>query len=133
MIQSLKNILCSFVCILTLTVVFIPPLSAVNPTFSISHTDPTLGFPDCVKYMGYSPLGSNRYALRFFNSCGDKVYVFVCIEFSDGTNKIYKSARRVPVAGNYEIFTLPGDEDPKFVHMSYGRAPPLTPAPCKTI
>lgn len=102
-----------------------PTATSVNQSF-----DPQLGFADCVKYMGYRPIGLDRYAMRFFNSCAERVNINICVLKDDGSTKLYRSIRRVPVAGNMDIYTLPGDAPPRSIKMAYGYSLPAIPRPC---
>lgn len=85
--------------------------------------------PECVRYMGYRQSSLSNIALRFYNGCGRKVNLNVCVELSKGKFELQKSARALPVNGSAEFYYYFG-EKPRSIQWASSMGIPPIPGQC---
>lgn len=69
--------------------------------------EPLYEAPECVSYGGYART-SNAYSLRFYNGCGYKTMIYVCMEKQPGKFTLEKSPGKVPSGGSWMHYLYDG-------------------------
>ena len=100
-----------------------PAIPAQAASFSVQPSG------TCMKVYDAGRQSNTQYGIRFYNSCPDTVYVNACVRDDSGGVKLYKSPSKVPVNGNYTVYTGP-NVYPRIVQWTSAVSNPEIPAMC---
>ncbi|CCB86989.1 MULTISPECIES: hypothetical protein [Parachlamydia] len=112
----------SFLCFFSLFIIYFP-LDSDSKSYLPDYST-------CIRSYDAGQQLNSQQSIRFFNGCGEDLYINVCILDESGETKLYSSGRTVPSYGNYTISTFPFSS-PKKVVLSAAPFSPAVPSLCQ--
>ncbi|GEM_PF-2402002 len=86
--------------------------------------------PPCVVYKGYSFNARGNVVLNFYNQCGTRMVVNVCVTDQFGEKQLHQSIQRISHNGWFKVIPFDVRREPAEVNWSYGLNDALIPGTC---